>query len=964
MPRPNSNLLGKKFDLQKTFTEALSSGPPWESIVDFATHKSFCGKKLFPRQRTLLRLIYLETEHMTDYDLEVIGEWTQGWKNRNAPCGVQPDVWERIEYLKNHGYRHFPHIQAVMGRRASKGITGGILGAERMAYMYSLDDWQSHFGVDPHSVGELLVVATSLTQAARRQFADIRRTILNCEYLRPAVVANRYTEVAIRTPADERYLAELKAARIPIDMEIASLSARAESSTSTSGRGGAGFMNCLDPETPVLTADLRWVPIKRLCPGDEIVAVDDAPERGLRKVRRATVLSRWNTKKVAYRLTFDDGNSVVCSGDHRWLCQESSGSGNMRWRKVKESQERHGIKPGVQIVQMVSPWEEDDSREAGYLAGIYDGEGSVSNRSKKAMGTEVFISQNPGPVLDTTLQLLKQKGFSPMPCNSNAYLAEAERATQQWSLPGVGQVLRFLGQIRPERLLAKAHLAYEGGSLRGTGVRTVVSVEELPEQELVDISTSTGTFIANGLVSHNCYDEMAHMLMGTGSAKSGEEIYEAYQPSLRQFGIHRMTYIPSSPLTQIGKFYELYKQGSVLMNGQIVNDGQGGIDAEEELSRLVADPEMLVIQLPSWALYKDYDRSHTIPMRKPQLQRPGFARFGPKIPRPMQPDPEGTGPDSLALRREEQRNPEKFRVEYRAQFASVIDAYLDPAMVDAMFDPPEWREPLSPQSRGYLTRAYRIHADPSKSVANFAVCVAHTEDAPPDEHGDVWPCVIIDYLHVWRPEDFPADPETGKRSVDYVQINYELEQLLRKFPSTTKMTFDQYNSPGLISALKRKFSPRIRIGEVTFTKQVNHDRAEKFKSALNLGWIKSYRDTLFEDGQSLLETELKFLTDTNGRVDHQQFGPCTTKDLADAAMTVSVDLLHDALDLWSGRMSAAGAYGSSDVMALRSSATKAPTANQLTRGEHNRMALASMREKRSLGRGVAAAVPPTRGRWR
>lgn len=708
MPRPGSgSLLAKGFDPVKTFTDALHKGPPWESIVDFATHKSFCGKKLFPRQRTLLRLIYLETEQMTQYDLDVIGEWTEGWRNRTAPCGVQPDVWDRIDYLKGHGYRHFPHVQAVMGRRASKGITGGMLGAERVAYMYSLDDWQAHFGVDPHSVGELLVVATSLTQAAKRQFADIRRTILNCAYLRPHIVSNRHTELAVRTPADERYLAELKAAKVPIEMEIASLSIRAESSTSTSGRGGAGFANF--------------------------------------------------------------------------------------------------------------------------------------------------------------------------------------------------------------------------------------------------------------------YDEMAHMLMGTGSAKSGEEIYEAYQPSLRQFGIHRLTYIPSSPFTMIGKFYELYKQGSVLLDGRIVNDGVGGVDAEEELSHLVADPEMLVFQLPSWELYRDYDRSTQIPMRLPQFQKPGMARYGPKIPRPIQPDPTGDGPDSLALRREEQRNPEKFRVEYRAQFASVIDAYLDPAMVDAMFETPPWREPLAEQQRGYLTRTYRIHADPSKSVANFAICIAHTEDAPPDENGDVWPCVIIDYLHVWKPEDFPVDPETGKRSVDYVQITKEIEGLLRRFPSTTKMTFDQWNSVGLISTLKRKFSPRIRITEQTFTKAVNHDRAEKFKSALNLGWVKSYRDTLFEDNQSLLETELKFLTDHNGRVDHQQFGPCTTKDLADTAMTVAVDLLHEALDRWGGMISAQGAYGSSDVMTLRSSREgRSPVAtprSQMSRGEHNRMAISAMREQRALRR--TAPTPPTRGaRWR
>lgn len=38
------------------------------SIVEFAEHDAFCGKVLYPRQKTLLKVIFLETENLTDYD--------------------------------------------------------------------------------------------------------------------------------------------------------------------------------------------------------------------------------------------------------------------------------------------------------------------------------------------------------------------------------------------------------------------------------------------------------------------------------------------------------------------------------------------------------------------------------------------------------------------------------------------------------------------------------------------------------------------------------------------------------------------------------------------------------------------------------------------------------------------------------------------------------------------------------
>lgn len=105
--------------------------PNFPDIVTFAEHEWFCGKKLFPRQRTLLRLFYLDIEHMTDYDLEVIDEWRNGFYYGEDRIGVPPDIWDRVKWLRDRNHPHFREIEFIGGRRGGKGHLGGLVGRTR-----------------------------------------------------------------------------------------------------------------------------------------------------------------------------------------------------------------------------------------------------------------------------------------------------------------------------------------------------------------------------------------------------------------------------------------------------------------------------------------------------------------------------------------------------------------------------------------------------------------------------------------------------------------------------------------------------------------------------------------------------------------------------------------------------------------------------------------------------------------
>ena len=927
----------KPYSPEAAFANSIVTSAPWGSIIDFATHPAYCGMTLYPRQQTLLRLIFLETDQMTQFDLDVIEEWRHGFMQRRDVFGVQPDIWERVAYLKERGYRRFPEVQAVLGRRASKGMIGGVLGAEQMAYMFSLDDWQAHYGVVPGKDGYLTVVATSQSQAKRHQFRDIAMAVENCAYLQPHIASSKDYELVIRTPADLRRIAGLKTAGMVPDHEIATLHAIAMASNSDVVRGAASFglfldefafmiqgtgssksgeevYECLAPETKVLCADLIWRPIGELEVGDKVVGYDEYPDKqgGRRKLRETTVLGvRHQEPSPAYRITFVDGTSVVCSSNHRWLrvnyIAKQGGHNGARWSAIDPvhmpgKRTTRPLKVGDHIKLLVEPWETDNTHDGGWLAGMYDGEGCLSTSGP---GRRIHLSQTEGAVLDRAQQVLKDFGFD-IHLRSGQYANRPAHWKPVWSVDvnRLEQCMRLLGQFRPTRLLQKQKLLWEGRAISNAqNVKTIASIEQVEDQVLVDIETETGTFVAEGLLSHN-----------------------SAVPSLDQFDPDALIYIPSSPWSKIGQFFNLYKQGSVLMKSyldkqyHVQTEESLGIDVAAEIADMSADPMKLVFQGPSWILYQDWQRGQEL--------------VGRSFKRPIQPDL-----TNESQQRRMRRNPEKFRVERMGQFAEVAAQYLDPDKVEAMFVPLDWREPLVKQDRGRFDRKYRIHCDPGRTGANFALAVGHVEDAPCTgcgwttmdggtgwasnthicpNNGHVWPHVIMDFLHVWRPQDFPADAESGRRTIDYIEVGRDIKDILRRFRSTEKISFDQWNSAYFLADLKQEFSPTIRVTEVTFTDRVNQERYEKFKSAMNLGWVSSYRDQFFDEHSSLLEQELKFLSEKNGKVVKQDFGPVTSKDLADCVQVVTVDLLHDALDRWEQGTLTAAAYGSSDSSGLRS----------------------------------------------
>jgi len=158
------------------------------------------------------------------------------------------------------------------------------------------------------------------------------------------------------------------------------------------------------------------------------------------------------------------------------------------------------------IADQCLPERDDPNWAAGFLAGFLDTDGSYSG------GNLRFNQSKDNDLLDVTVRCIDRLGFKAT--------REDFRSAEGRSVRLAGDVtdkVRFLSCIQPA-LTRKAADFY--GRRFPKAASPVDGVRRLGVRDLVDIQTSTGTFIAAGLATHNCYAlALAKRLKAMGSAR-------------------------------------------------------------------------------------------------------------------------------------------------------------------------------------------------------------------------------------------------------------------------------------------------------------------------------------------------------------------------------------------------------------------------------------------------------------
>ncbi len=179
---------------------------------------------------------------------------------------------------------------------------------------------------------------------------------------------------------------------------------------------------------------------------------------------------------------------------HEYVFQAAAG------RRVMHAIRTHA-RPNVEQIRALIAWPTSASRgwTAGFLAGIFDAEGSYSQGILRISNTDEEIIGWISRCLRTLDFRFVLENF----CHEQPKPVKVVRLSG-----GLREHLRFFHSVDPA-ITRKRDI--EGQAVKSEARLGVVSIEPLGKaMRLYDLTTDTEDFIANGVVSHNCYARPTH----------------------------------------------------------------------------------------------------------------------------------------------------------------------------------------------------------------------------------------------------------------------------------------------------------------------------------------------------------------------------------------------------------------------------------------------------------------------
>lgn len=206
----------------------------------------------YPCQMTLLKIFFLDLEHLNEFDKFVIREWKRETEN-GGEVRIPLDLYDRMKWCRRHGYKNFNTIVYCGGRRGGKGFIGGKMAAYVLARLLSYGNPQKHYGIDQAHSLHLDVLALSYSQAQGMLFSDVRDAVLSNDWLNQYIYSASNNSLMLQTPYDKvREIEEIEKSRdrgrgkMGVTASMASIVVEPNGSTAPTIRGRASFMQAYD----------------------------------------------------------------------------------------------------------------------------------------------------------------------------------------------------------------------------------------------------------------------------------------------------------------------------------------------------------------------------------------------------------------------------------------------------------------------------------------------------------------------------------------------------------------------------------------------------------------------------------------------------------------------------------------------------------------------------------------------
>jgi DNA repair photolyase len=203
----------------------------------------------------------------------------------------------------------------------------------------------------------------------------------------------------------------------------------------------------------------------------------------------------------AFRLALADSEGLTRTADYLARvgigCREFMFSDESATRRRMMAISVHG-RDRVRMIQRLIGWPDQPTEDwrKGFLAGIFDAEGSYSGSLR--------IPNTDPEIINWTVSSLESFGFdfALEPRNlSNGIVYIRLRG-------GLRETLRFFHTVDPAITRKRS---IDGMAIKSDARLRIVAIEPLGlDVPMYDITTGTGDFIANGVVSHNCFARNSH----------------------------------------------------------------------------------------------------------------------------------------------------------------------------------------------------------------------------------------------------------------------------------------------------------------------------------------------------------------------------------------------------------------------------------------------------------------------
>lgn len=270
---------------------------------------------------------------------------------------------------------------------------------------------------------------------------------------------------------------------------------------------------CVTPDTKILTKDLNWVLAGNLNLGDDIYSIEEKANlnkrsrRNRKKLLPAKITHTGLIQRDCYEIHLENGDILRSSEEHPWLISTKA-SGNQKWVPTKELYAQVEIKKVTRYMpKFFDVWDPYKCNNSGWLAGILDGEGTIGESGK-----QISLAQNEGIILSKIYKTLDYFNISYHSFKnkySNCYNVSLHG---EWA-----KKFKILGQIQPVRIIQNLWNQNCNRNITAEAKELVKILKIVPigMATVVALSTSTGTYFANGYAAHNSVAEHSLLVRDT-----------------------------------------------------------------------------------------------------------------------------------------------------------------------------------------------------------------------------------------------------------------------------------------------------------------------------------------------------------------------------------------------------------------------------------------------------------------